>query len=84
MRSHTRTAAACCRFRIRSLLRSAQKTASRHLKHLVEIGVLTETAFGREKLFIHPKLMKLLTREGNHTDPHPAGIPFDKIGTARP
>jgi Fic family protein len=50
---------------------AARQTASRHLKQLVEIGVLTEMAFGREKLFIHPKLMKLLTQEGNHFDPYP-------------
>jgi hypothetical protein len=28
-------------------------------------------AFGREKLFIHLKLMKLLTQEGNHFEPYP-------------
>jgi Fic family protein len=50
---------------------AARQTASRYLKQLVEIGVLTEMAFGREKLFIHPKLMKLLTQEGNHFDPYP-------------
>lgn len=50
---------------------SARQTASRHLKQLVGIGVLEEKAFGREKLFIHPKLMKLLTQEGNHVDPYP-------------
>lgn len=44
---------------------AARQTASRHLKQLVEIGVLEEKAFGREKLFIHPKLMTLLTREPN-------------------
>jgi len=50
---------------------AARQTASRHLKQLVDIGVLTEMTFGREKLFIHPKLMKLLTQEGNHFDPYP-------------
>ncbi len=50
---------------------AARQTASRYLKQLVEIGVLTEMSFGREKLFIHPKLMKLLTQEGNHLDPYP-------------
>lgn len=44
---------------------AARQTASRHLKQLVKIGVLEEMAFGREKLFIHPKLMNLLTREPN-------------------
>jgi hypothetical protein len=31
----------------------------------VEIGVLKEVVAGREKLFIHPKLVQLLTRDGN-------------------
>ena len=39
--------------------------ASRYLKTLVEIGVLQETAMGKDKLFIHPKLMRLLTRDSN-------------------
>jgi Fic family protein len=42
-----------------------RRAASRYLKQLVEIGVLEERAVGREKLFIHPKLMQLLTRESN-------------------
>ena len=28
-------------------------------------------AFGREKLFIHPKLMSLLTKETNEFTPYP-------------
>jgi Fic family protein len=40
-------------------------TASRYLKQLVEIGVLREEQVGKEKLFIHPKLLKLLTEDGN-------------------
>ncbi|MFN7222233.1 MAG: Fic family protein, partial [Burkholderiales bacterium] len=39
--------------------------ASRYLKKMVEIGVLQETAMGKDKLFIHPKLMRLLTRDSN-------------------
>jgi Fic family protein len=50
---------------------AARQAASRYLKQLAEIGVLTEMAFGREKLFIHPKLMNLLTHEGNHFEPYP-------------
>lgn len=42
-----------------------RQTASQYLKQLVEIGVLVEVAAAKEKLFIHPKLMQLLTREGN-------------------
>lgn len=39
--------------------------ASRYLKKMVEIGVLQETAMGKDKLFIHPKLMRLLTGDSN-------------------
>jgi hypothetical protein len=42
-----------------------RQAASRYLKQLVKIGVLKEQAVGREKLFIHPKLMQLLTQESN-------------------
>jgi Fic family protein len=42
-----------------------RQAASRYLKQLCEIEVLQEMPVGREKLFIHPKLMKLLTRESN-------------------
>ncbi|NLZ12332.1 MAG: Fic family protein [Alcaligenaceae bacterium] len=44
---------------------AGRQAASRYLKQLVEIGVLEERAVGREKLFIHPKLMRLLTRDDN-------------------
>jgi hypothetical protein len=40
------------------------------LKELVKVGVLDEKAVGREKLFIHPKLMQLLTREPNDFAPY--------------
>jgi Fic family protein len=42
-----------------------RQAASRYLKQLAEIGVLQEQQVGREKLFIHPKLMRLLTQENN-------------------
>lgn len=42
-----------------------RQAASRYLKQLVEIGVLVEQAAGREKVFLHPKLLTLLTRDGN-------------------
>ncbi|HVB48363.1 MAG TPA: hypothetical protein VNF69_08230 [Burkholderiales bacterium] len=32
---------------------------------LAAAGVLREQAFGKEKLFVHPKLMNLLTRDAN-------------------
>ena len=42
-----------------------RQTASVYLKQLVDIGVLKEQEAGKEKLFIHPKLMQLLTRDDN-------------------
>jgi cell filamentation protein, protein adenylyltransferase len=42
-----------------------RQAASRYLKALVAIDVLSEQTFGKEKLFVHPKLMKLLTRDSN-------------------
>jgi Fic family protein len=47
-----------------------RQAASRYLKQLGEIGVLKETPVGREKLFIHPKLMQLLTRDENTVTPY--------------
>lgn len=44
---------------------AGRQAASRYLKQFVEIGVLREMTLGREKLFIHPKLMQLLTRDDN-------------------
>jgi len=44
---------------------AGRQAASRYLKALVSIGVLREQTFGKEKLFVHPKLMRLLTRDGN-------------------
>ena len=44
---------------------AGRQAASRCLKQLVEIGVLEERTVGRDKLFIHPKLMHLLTRDEN-------------------
>lgn len=56
---------------------AARQTASRHLKHLVAIGVLEEMVFGREKLFIHPKLMRLLTNETNDFTTYPESASAD-------
>jgi Fic family protein len=44
---------------------AGRQTASVYLKELVKAGVLEEKTVGREKLFIHPKLMQLLTRDSN-------------------
>ena len=50
---------------------AGRQAASRYLKQLLEIGVLQERTAGREKLFIHPKLMHLLTRDDNTVVPYP-------------
>jgi Fic family protein len=50
-----------------------RQTASQYLKQLVEIGVLAEMDAGKEKVFIHPKLMLLLTRDSNEF------VPYEKI-----
>lgn len=49
---------------------AGRQTASVYLKELVKIGVLEEKAVGREKLFIHPNLLRLLTREPNDVAPY--------------
>lgn len=47
-----------------------RQAASRYLKDLVRIEVLREVPVGREKLFIHPKLMKLLSFDLNTFEPY--------------
>jgi Fic family protein len=42
-----------------------RQSASRYLKELTAIGVLREVQAGKEKLFIHPKLMQLLGDDRN-------------------
>lgn len=42
-----------------------RQTASVYLKQLVEIGVLNEIQAGKEKLFVHPKLIQLMTADNN-------------------
>lgn len=42
-----------------------RQAASRYLKELVALGVLREMTYGKEKLFIHPKLMQLISRDSN-------------------
>ncbi len=54
--------------RIRNLVEkkiAKRQTASEYLKKLENIGVLKEEQVGREKLFIHPKLMNLLVKDNN-------------------
>jgi len=40
-----------------------RQTASTYLKQLCDIGVLTEIQAGKEKLFVHPKLIQLMTSD---------------------
>lgn len=47
-----------------------RQTASVYLKQLVDIGVLTEVAVSKEKLFLHPKFMNLLTTDANEFAPY--------------
>ena len=49
-----------------------RQTASEYLKKLASIGVLVEQQAGRERLFIHPKLMQLLTRDRNDIEHYKA------------
>lgn len=42
-----------------------RQTASNYLKALAEIGVLVEHKVGREKLFLHPRFLNLLTGDSN-------------------
>lgn len=48
-----------------------RQTASVYLKQLCEIGVLTEVSAGKEKLFVHPKLVTLMTQDNNDLTPYP-------------
>ena len=59
--------------RIASIVESGiagRQAASRYLKALAAAGVLREQAFGKEKLFVHPRLIGLLTRDGNAFEPY--------------
>jgi Fic family protein len=49
-----------------------RQTASVYLKQLCDAGVLEEHKVGREKLFLHPKFLTLLTRDSNEFDHYPA------------
>jgi Fic family protein len=49
-----------------------RQTASVYLKQLSDIGVLYEVQAGKEKLFVHPKLIQLLTQDNNKFIPYTA------------
>ena len=48
-----------------------RQTASVYLKQLCELKVLQELQTGKEKLFVHPKLIHLLTTDNNQFAPYP-------------
>jgi Fic family protein len=47
-----------------------RETASEYLKKLCDIGVLSEKAVGREKIFINTKLVELLLKDANDFAPY--------------
>jgi Fic family protein len=61
-----------------------RQAAARYLKSLVEIGVLREVQSGREKLFIHPRLMQLLADDTNQVSSYgtPQGAGMTTIPSA--
>jgi Fic family protein len=48
-----------------------RQTAATYLRELARIGVLDEKEAGKERLFINPRLLHLLTRESNNPAPFP-------------
>lgn len=48
-----------------------RQAASRYLKALAGAGVLREVVVGREKLFLNPRLLGVLTRDANDFPPFP-------------
>lgn len=58
-----------------------RQAASSHLHALVRQGVLIAKTVGREKLFIHPKLLNLLTRDSNDfTEYQPFPVSTENAG----
>lgn len=47
-----------------------RQAASRYLHDLAALGVLRAVPFGKEKLFLHPKLMQLISRDNNQFQPY--------------
>lgn len=55
-----------------------RQTASEYLKQLCQIGVLEEVQVGKEKLFIHPKLVALMTQDGNEFEGYSLAVDGDR------
>jgi Fic family protein len=51
-----------------------RQAASVYLKQLAEIGVLQEMQAGKEKLFVHPKLMRLMSQDSNEIIPYSVNL----------
>lgn len=49
-----------------------RETASKYLKQLCDIGVLEEIKAGRDKLFVHPKFIKVLTQDADGFTEYPS------------
>lgn len=54
-----------------------RQTASSYLKRLEALGMLREVRVGREKLFIHPALVQLLTRDAHALVPYATSVAHD-------
>ncbi|MDN4591115.1 hypothetical protein DBA29_21775 [Xenophilus aerolatus] len=52
-----------------------RQAASRYLQDLVGAGVLRKQVIGREKLFIHPTLIRLLSQDGGAVAPYAVPAP---------
>lgn len=50
-----------------------RQTASHYLKCLCDVGILVETRMGREKLFINPRFVHILSHDGNAYSPLGSG-----------
>lgn len=51
--------------------RTLIEDTTRYIQQLCEIGVLREIRAGREKLFVHSKLVSLMTEDSNEVAPYP-------------
>jgi Fic family protein len=49
-----------------------RQAASRYLHALAELGVLEAKTLGKEKLFVHPRLLRLLGNEAHEYEPYEA------------
>lgn len=54
-----------------------RQTASVYLKQLTELGMLRELRVGREKLFIHPNFVRLLTSDDHPVLPYGTTVPLE-------